>query len=120
MKLSISLFAAAVSGEEASSTTGDISPFLDALESYCIEAYGLPAFRTKPNETNAQWAARWTNRNGFLFLNSWPEPLLGYLDSTICYNQKPFKDAKNKEVVFKQFTTKWRLKELPVEHLIRK
>ena len=67
MKLSISLFAAAVSGEEASSTTGDISPFLDALESYCIEAYGLPAFRTKPNETNAQWTARWANRIGYPF-----------------------------------------------------
>ena len=67
MKLSNVLFVTVVSGEEATSTTGDISPFLDALESYCIEAYGLPAFRTKPNETNAQWAARWTNRTGFLF-----------------------------------------------------
>lgn len=65
MKLSLSLFAAVVSGDEASSTTGDISPFLDQLESYCIEAYGLPAYRTKPNESPTQWATRWTNRNSF-------------------------------------------------------
>ena len=68
MKLSISLLAAAVSGEETSSTTGDISPFLDALEAYCIETYGLPAYRTRPNESISTWATRWTNRNGFSFL----------------------------------------------------
>ena len=41
---------------------GDITPFLKELGDYCVETFGLPAYRTKPKENKAQWAKRWTAR----------------------------------------------------------
>ena len=61
MKLSYSLLFAAVSAEEASGDS--IAPFLNELEAYCVQAYTVPAPRTKPREPRAAWTARWTARN---------------------------------------------------------
>ena len=63
MKLSYSLLFAAVLGEELPPSTNPIDPILDQLEAYCVEAYSVPAPRTKPKETRAHWTARWTARN---------------------------------------------------------
>ena len=59
MKLSFPLFAAAIHAEEL--TSGDITPHLDKLESYCNETYGLPAYATG-KLTPEQFATKWTNR----------------------------------------------------------
>ena len=59
MKLSYSLLFAAVAAQDSN----PIDPLLDQLEAYCIEAYTVPAPRTKPRESRSQWTARWTARN---------------------------------------------------------
>ena len=61
MKLSFPLLAAAYHAEELSS--GNIKPYLDKLESYCNETYGLPAYATGIL-TPEQFATKWTNRKG--------------------------------------------------------
>ena len=59
MKLSYSLLFAAVSAQESN----PVGTLLDELEAYCVAAYTVPAPRTKPRESRAQWTARWTARN---------------------------------------------------------
>ena len=44
----------------------DITPFLNELGDYCVETFGLPAYRPKPNESRADWAKRWTARRDFI------------------------------------------------------
>ena len=61
MKLSFPLLAAAYHAEEHSSV--DIIPYLDKLESYCNETYGLPAYATG-KLTPEQFATKWVNRKG--------------------------------------------------------
>ena len=53
----------ALASSDGPSDLGDITPFLNELGDYCVETFGLPAYRTKPKENKAQWAERWTARN---------------------------------------------------------
>ena len=52
---------------------GDITPFLNELGDYCVETFGLPAYRTKPKENKAQWAKRWTARRDFTLTSYEPQ-----------------------------------------------
>ena len=61
MKLTNCLLFALASGD-GPGHLGDITPFLKELGDYCVETFGLPAYRTKPKENKAQWATRWTAR----------------------------------------------------------
>ena len=69
MKLNFSLLAAVIHAETDSSGVedglGDIRPYLDALQSYCEETYGLPAYRTGGKYTRTTFANKWKNRNNF-------------------------------------------------------
>lgn len=62
MKLLTSLLLAAVCAEEAT-PADSITTLLNELEDYCVQAYSVPAPRTKPRESRAAWTARWTARN---------------------------------------------------------
>lgn len=64
MKLGWSLLFAAVCAEELTEAQqlNYVEDLLDELESYCQDAYAVPAPRTKPNESRSQWNARWTAR----------------------------------------------------------
>ena len=70
MKLSYSLLFAAVCADDAL-PSDSITPLLDQLEAYCVEAYTVPAPRTKPRESRAAWTARWTARNRIYNLSPW-------------------------------------------------
>jgi hypothetical protein len=69
MKLGISVLAADVAGQEVQGPfepqevepAGDITPFLDALETYCKEAVSMPAYDTR-KLTQEEFAAKWMNR----------------------------------------------------------
>jgi len=58
MKSNFLLLFAAVAAQDAN---GDITPLLDALESYCKETYGLPAYATR-GKTKQEFADLWMNR----------------------------------------------------------
>ena len=61
MKLNLSLLAAVIHADHDDTSSGDIGPILDQLQSYCTETYGLPAYETG-RLTKNQFARKWTNR----------------------------------------------------------
>ena len=63
MKLNFALLAAVIHADDDTSS-GDIGPILDQLQSYCTETYGLPAYDTG-RLTQDQFARKWTNRKVF-------------------------------------------------------
>ena len=64
MKLSLSLLAAVIHADHDDTSSGDIGPFLDQLQSYCDQTYALPAYDTG-RLTKDQFARKWTNRKVF-------------------------------------------------------
>ena len=64
MKLNFSLLAAVIQAEETESSSGNIRPYLDALQSYCEDTYGLPAYNTGKLSRTA-FADKWKHRNDF-------------------------------------------------------
>ena len=62
MKLNFSLLVAVIHAETDSSLAPDIRPYLDELQSYCEETYGLPAYRTGGNYTRTTFADKWKHR----------------------------------------------------------
>ena len=64
MKLNFSLLAAVIQAEGTDSSPGDIRPYLDALQSYCKDIYGLPAFNTG-KLSRTEFANKWKHRNDF-------------------------------------------------------
>ena len=63
----------ALASADGPSDLGDITPFLNELGDYCVETFGLPAYRTKPKENKAQWAKRWTARRDFTLTSYEPQ-----------------------------------------------
>ena len=63
MKLNFSLLAVAIHAETDTSP-GDIRPYLDQLQSYCEETYGLPAYVTGRKYGKTTFANKWKNRKG--------------------------------------------------------
>ena len=102
MKLLTSILVAAVCADEGSPT---LTSLLDELQAYCVEAYTVPAPRTKPRETRSQWTARWTARNRVQ--NLFPR-FCGrvVLKQDPSYVAEPCTDVKSNAIESKKFTIK--------------
>ena len=102
MKLLTSILVAAVCADESSPT---LTSLLDELQAYCVEAYTVPAPRTKPRETRSQWTARWTARNRVqnLFPRFCGRVVLKQDSSDVA---EPCTDVKSNAIESKKFTIK--------------
>jgi len=61
MKLAYSLLASAVFAAKEPKSEG-ITYYLDALEAYCKDTYGIPAFRPIRGESESERKTKWENR----------------------------------------------------------